>query len=306
MTQVLTLLQRLFSRNKPLHHELILAAGRAPDCLGESTELVLKFLLSKQNADGGFMDRDGNSDLYYTVFGMQSLLALNHPVSNESIRSYLHRFGNGDGLDFVHLCCLARCRGLLGDIEVGDSLAHRIETHRANDGGYHSVPCSAQGTVYAAFLAMGAYQDLSIPLPNPSRLANAIRSLVTPDGGWANQRPAMIAATNSTAAAIAVLGSLQPLKLSRKPGHWLLAQTHPLGGFRASPLTPLPDLLSTATALHSLSALGFSLEPLREPCLDFIDTLWCNEGGFYGHFHDDFLDVEYTFYGLLALGLLAK
>jgi len=45
---------------------------------------------------------------------------------------------------------------------------------------------------------------------------------------------------------------------------------------------------------------------VREPCLDFIDTLWSNEGGFHGHWHDDLLDVEYTFYGLLALGHLAQ
>jgi hypothetical protein len=86
---------------------------------------------------------------------------------------------------------------------------------------------------------------------------------------------------------------------------WLLARCHPSGGFFAAPGAPLPDLLSTATALHALTALGARLEAIREPCLDFVDTLWTNTGGFYGTWADDSLDCEYTYYGLLALGHLS-
>ena len=68
----------------------------------------------------------------------------------------------------------------------------------------------------------------------------------------------------------------------------------------------MPDLLSTATCLHALASLEGELPPaFREKCLDFIDTLWNAEGGFHGHWADDHLDAEYTFYGLLALGHLA-
>ncbi len=71
------------------------------------------------------------------------------------------------------------------------------------------------------------------------------------------------------------------------------------------PKAPIPDLLSTATALHALAGLERDLSPVRESCLDFIDTLWSNEGGFHGHWSDDALDCEYTYYGLLALGHLS-
>jgi len=306
------------------------AARRAPALLGGSAGLVRDFVLGKQTAGGGFQDRAGRSDLYYTVFGLQSLIALETPFAAGPLRSCLAAFGDGDGLDFVHLCCLARCRALLRDAEKsvlnksqsGDgsrgaaeiveksgfrdrSLALRIEAHRSADGGYHPAPGSPSGTAYAAFLALGAHQDLRIPLPGPARLADALRPLATPDGAWANERPALTASTNPTAAALAVLGALRPLSVRPKTGRWLLAQSHPLGGFRASPLAPLPDLLSTATALHALAALGVPIESLREPCLGFIDSLWSNEGGFHGHWHDDRLDVEYAFHGLLALGRLA-
>ena len=43
----------------------------------------------------------------------------------------------------------------------------------------------------------------------------------------------------------------------------------------------------------------------KESLLDFVDTLWSAEGGFHGNWTDDDLDLEYTYYGLLALGHLA-
>ena len=71
------------------------------------------------------------------------------------------------------------------------------------------------------------------------------------------------------------------------------------------PGAPIPDLLSTATALHALVGMKASLEPIKEPCLDFVDSLWTSAGGFYGNWADDALDCEYTYYGLLALGHLS-
>ena len=79
---------------------------------------------------------------------------------------------------------------------------------------------------------------------------------------------------------------------------------HEKGGFRAMPGAPIPDLLSTATALHALAGLELSIGPAVEPTLDFVDTLWSGRA-FYGHWAEDILDCEYTFYGLLALGHLA-
>ena len=46
-------------------------------------------------------------------------------------------------------------------------------------------------------------------------------------------------------------------------------------------------------------------ESAKERALDFVDTLWYAAGGFYGHWADEDLDVEYTFYALLALGHLS-
>ena len=91
----------------------------------------------------------------------------------------------------------------------------------------------------------------------------------------------------------------------RDAGMWLLDRCHKSGGFFAVPAAPVPDLLSTATALHALSALGVPVTGVREPCLDFVDSLWTNRGGFFGTWADDAADCEYTYYALLALGHLS-
>jgi prenyltransferase beta subunit len=88
---------------------------------------------------------------------------------------------------------------------------------------------------------------------------------------------------------------------------WLRARQHlPSGGFLAHPQAPIPDLLSTATALHALACVENVLEPVQvEAALDFVDSLWTNQGAFHGHWAEEVLDVEYTYYGLLALGHLS-
>jgi len=145
---------------------------------------------------------------------------------------------------------------------------------------------------------------LRLSLPDPLQLVQCLKFLETPDGGWANERGVKVGATNSTAAAVTLLRQLS-MPIASSVGDWLLARSHADGGFLAAPTAPLPDLLSTATALHALAGLDRDFTPLKERCLDFIDTLWTNEGGFHGHWGDDILDCEYTYYGLLALGHLS-
>ncbi|MBI3853313.1 MAG: hypothetical protein HY298_23955 [Verrucomicrobia bacterium] len=295
-----------------LRLEMLQVARLAPKLLGDSTELVAKFLHGQQNADGGFKDRSGRSDLYYTVFGLDALLALQVELAVARVENYLQKFGAGDGLDFVHLCCLARAWAALGNSgapvsrsgALAETMIHRVESFRARDGGYHPVAGSNSGTAYGGFLALGAYQDLKVELPEPLRLVQSLKFLEMPDGAWANDRNVKVGATNATAAALTILRNLT-VPVNQSVGDWLLARCHPDGGFLAVPNAPIPDLLSTATALHALAGMEVSFAHVKEKCLDYIDTLWTNEGSFHGQWADDHLDTEYTFYGLLALGHLS-
>jgi hypothetical protein len=287
---------------------MLQVARLAPKLLSDSVDSVASFLRGQLNADGGFRDRGGKSDLYYTVFGIEGLIALRLDLPAAAIAAYLRTFGDGEHLDLVHLGCLARCwAGLPTSPRTAvpaDKILQRIETHRSADGGYHAKTGSADGTLYGCFIAVGAYQDLGRPQPAPLRMLACLEALRADDGGYANQRDLPLGLTPSTAAAVALLRHLEQ-PLPAELGNWLLARCHVEGGFYATPMAPLPDLLSTATALHALSTLHVDFEPIRESCLDFIDTLWSNRGAFHGNWTDDDLDCEYTYYALLALGHLS-
>ena len=318
--------------------EMLQVARLASKLLGDSTELVTKFLHAQQNGDGGFKGRTGTSDLYYTVFGLDALAALQQPIPTETVRCYLDSFGDGANLDFVHLCGLIRCWSAVAFAEgsgatkespaqrsvTGTSsqslltsaarkrMLERFAQFRALDGGYNPVAGSEHGTAYGAFLALGAHQDLHVEVPEAMELVRSLKFLETSDGAWTNEvtphsalrTPHAIGSTNATAAAVTVLRNLG-MPINPSVGHWLLARAHPQGGFLAVPNAPIPDLLSTATALHALAGMEASVADLHERCLDFIDSLWTNEGSFHGNWTDDHLDCEYTFYGLLALGHLS-
>jgi hypothetical protein len=209
----------------------------------------------------------------------------------------------------VHLGALARCRAAIGLEKMphgfSDAILARLETFRTADGGYEVKPGAAHGNAYGCFVALGAYQDLGANLPDSLRMVQCLKFLETPDGAWGNVRGMRQGTVPATAAAITLLHQLA-MPISAAAGDWLLAQIHSDGGWLAVPGAPIPDLLSTATALHALSCLDRPLPAaLREKCLDFVDTLWSAEGGFHGHWADDALDAEYTFYGLLALGHLS-
>ncbi len=337
---------------------MLRAAARLQDVRGDTARRVGPFIRSRARPDGGFAGRGDASDLYYTVFALQSLTAIGpaaidpaaiEPAATEpaaiepaaiepaaiepaaiapaaiepaaiepaaiepaagaagyarpTVVHYLRAFADGASLDFVHLACLARCWALLDFAEpapdVRAAILERLEAFRSPDRGYHQTLGAQRGTVYGAFLALGAYQDFETPLPDPDGLVRSVRSLRSDGGGYANT-PGPCAAT---AAAVVLLSELGQ---TVEPAHlrWLADQVHSDGGWAAMPGAPVADLLSTATAVHALAIGGAALDEVRDGCLAFVESLWSNEGGFRGHWLDDHLDCEYTFYGLLALGHL--
>jgi len=288
-----------------LRLEMLQIARLASGMLNESAELVKAFILSHQNADGGFRNRDGISDLYYTVFAIDGLSALQAELPLPSLQHYLGTFGKGLELDFVHCCCLARARAAIRhDINDAGQLLVKLEDYRTPDGGYNQKPGAVNSTAYGCLLAYGAYADYGLDVPGKEQFTDCLNSLQAADGGWGNE-PGMAQGTvSASAAAIVVSRSLQ-LPIPFTAASWLIGCAHPDGGFKAFPDAPMPDLLSTAVSLHALEVLQADYSQLREPCLDFVDSLWVNNGGFHGHWADDDLDLEYTYYALLALGHLS-
>lgn len=292
--------------------------------LGEAAESVVTFLQKTAMPAGGYANRAGRPDLYYTPFAIDSLIALSEagvpasggpaglfdPSSTHALETFRwldETVGGGEALDFVHRACLARVWAVrpLENCSVAQrgELAATFAAHRAADGGYASRPGSAQGSVYGSFLVVNAYADLGLPLPAaaPDAIVQSLKALQAADGGWANEPDQDFGSTPATAAAVVLLHSFG-CPVPQSAVDWLLARLHPSGGFLATTTAPLPDLLSTAVALHALDSVAAPWQAHRGIILDFLDSLWSGEGGFHGSWADDQLDGEYTFYGLLALG----
>jgi len=77
------------------------------------------------------------------------------------------------------------------------------------------------------------------------------------------------------------------------------------GGLRANTRIPIADLLSTFTGLLTLQDLKAASEIDLDGLQTFAKSLELEDGGFRGAEWDPAHDVEYTFYGLGTLGLLA-
>lgn len=288
---------------------MVQVARLAPSVLGEAAELVAEFFESQRTVDGGFANRAGHGDLYYTVFGLEGLLALQRPLPIDDLQRYVRSFGDGADLDFVHRACLARCWSAL-PVELQsrcptEALLHQIEASRTPDGGYETLPGKSHGSLYATFMAVGAYQDCRRDIPRLPQLLEFVGNLRQSDGGFHQSRELPMSLVPTTAAAATLLRKLGGQAIDLSTAAWLLSCCDEQGGFRPAPAAPMPDLLSTATALHALGAAKVELGAHKETCLDFVDSLWTNRGGFYGHWEDTHVDCEYTYYALLALGHLS-
>ncbi len=292
---------------KSLRREMLNVVKQGLDCLGSRQSLIAQYIRGRLNPDGGFAGRDGLSDLYYTVFGLQLFWALEIDIPVKKTAGFLLSYEINDSTSLLDLSCLARCWGNLPQNyhppDLTEDILRRIENFRSVDGGYRDKRGSRTGTVYGCFLALGAYEDLETAIPQSVGLANCICSLKTEDGGYANETAILIGSVPATAGAIAVM-----FELDRKPnpqtGAWLMNCIHPNGGFRAIPIIEEPDMLSTAIALQGLGCLNYDISVIRDKCWDYTLELFHKSGGFLGARSDDIADCEYTYYGLLALGHL--
>jgi len=287
--------------------DMLAAAREGLPYLGRRRCKIAGYVRGQCSAEGGFMDRGGSPDLYYTVFGIDALLALDESLPVDCLVPYLESHGDGQALDFMHLTCLARCWARMPDDSIPASVqrnvAGRIEAYRTPDGGYHTAEGSGAGSVTGIYLAFAAYQDMQRDIPAPQRILESLAALRTRDSAYANER-GMAAGTALATAGALILQHCLGGEVDRAAAEWLWQQTGPTGGFLASPATPMPDLLSTATAVYAARVLGYPTTDIIEGSVIFTESLQADNGGYAGHWLDGQPDCEYTFYALLVLGCL--
>ncbi len=192
--------------------EMIKAVSRSKAVMEDSISSVINFLTASINPDGGFKGRDKQSDLYYTVFGLEALLALGGTFPRNQISNFIQGFTKKDPVDLVHLAALIRCCANLPENNIEkrlrDKFTKDLERFRSKDGGFANDIGNEHGTAYGCFFALTAYQDLQIDMPSQTMVAQCIGALSIPDGGFTKNTKIKSASTNATAAAMIALNHL--------------------------------------------------------------------------------------------------
>jgi hypothetical protein len=251
----------------------------------DAVESIKNYIKSRQTTSGGFPDKAGKADLYYTLFGFYLADALDLKELFPSIQRYIEKEIAVNDPAGIHLYCAAILYAKIGkDHTVRYVLQKKVRLALRDH--------MKKQPAYTAFLTLLAcyyledYKGLYM-IRKQIRTFNKTSTLPCP----------------VIAALLVLQQSFHKPVEELKTG--ILSFYAAKGGFRATPAAPVPDLLSTAVALYALYFAGADLRMIRPDCLQFVEALY-NEGGFSVNVLDPDPYIEYTFYGLLTLGALAE
>ena len=278
-----------------------------------------EFVRGRQRLDGGFCGREGEGDLYYTGFALRSLAVLGELDQDVAARAadFLRRrmTGKTSIIDFFSLLYGASLLHISADVDVfADAasswrcdVALALEEMRREDGGYAKGPEGSASSTYHTFLVLVCLELLNQPVTAPDQVAHFLMSQRSDDGGFREIRLQKRASTNPTAAAIAALAILDALseEICQGAVDFLSGMQTEEGGLRANSRIPIADLLSTFTGCLTMTHLEARDEIDVNHILRYTKSLESDQGGFRGAEWDSGIDVEYTFYGLGCIGLLA-
>jgi hypothetical protein len=236
---------------------------------------IIAYIKGQQSEEGGFKDRSGKCDLYYSLFGWYIAEALGIDEILPALKKYLLNIINKEKLTGVHQkCAIILYAKLFGS----KSIPEKIQKHGT---------IAVQYSDFLNLLADYYSEDYASLLSLKRRLRIAVIK---------SEMPCSV-----TAAYLILNDSFG----NRNEEPWkILKEFFRNGGFSAFKNTPNEDMLSTGVALYALRFVNSDLSIIKPECLTFIDSLY-SDGGFCATVSDPDPDVEYTFYGLLGLGSLS-
>jgi len=285
----------------------------------ERRERHRQFIFSRQQKDGGFLGREGDSDLYYTSFAVRGLGVLGGMSSDEAARvgQFIQTFDWRklhvvDLISWLYTALVTQAFGGPDPFEKepsdwADQIGQKLESVRTSDGGYAKSSEGAIGSTYQSFLVAMTYELLGKKVVKPNKLGQFVLDRQRDDGGFVEIAPMKTSGTNPTAAGAVLLQRLgfADEQLTADLRDFLKSVRGSEGGFQANSRIPFSDGLSTFTGLLVAQDFGL-LDLLNVANLEAFITQQIEfpTGGFRGASWDEQADVEYTFYGLGILGLL--
>lgn len=250
----------------------------------EMLDEIRSYIKQKITPEGGFADRAGKCDLYYSLFGYYIAEAFSFTEVTDHLKNYVKKSLTETNLAGVNLFCGAILYAkLIGMDDISRKLEKRIIAELKSSLGKQVEYSNFMGFLALYYLGnflalknlLNQYKanKLSIELPCPVISANTILLNLAGKNDFSGE---------------------DKLKSFYRGN----------GGFAAISHAPYEDLLSTGVALYALNFINADTRLIKPDCLSFIDGLYEN-GGFRSTQTDFETDVEYTFYGLLALGSLS-
>ncbi len=261
------------------------AASGAQVLNDDSRQQLIDFILSTQKNNGGFADRAGNPDSYYSLFA-HLILKKQTSIYQKKLLHFTTEIKPAKE-SWVDACC----RAILAK-ELHASWRSRIRLFttalimlRKN--------YSYGDQAYPAFLALLLFD------------AFGMNNVFTRFG----LRRFLHRMQVSEMLPCPVLAAVMLLKFHtgmniEKEKALLWSFFVEEQGFYAHRSAPGADLLSTAVAVFALNHCNESLALAAPACLQLAENCFI-DGAFVSGTGDECRDSEYTFYGLLALGALA-
>jgi hypothetical protein len=275
------------NEDTPVYRQLVNTIRSGFLALDESVQNeITTFIKSQQNKNGGFVDRAGHSDLYYSLFGLWLSLATDQSELQKQLKSFVLNKTTSESKSPVEDLALLLIKSELDTSPEKQSVFSIIRTvfkkGRMIELSYQffliSLVIDAVGKnrgIYYFFARIWIYfykPKGNIPCSLTAALLYARK----------------------------ILG-LNTQNLQKKLSEFVIET----GGFKAFEAVENADSLSTGVALFVLKETDFDLRVITPGCLDFVQNNY-SDGAFLSGDGDLTKDLEYTFYGLLALGSLIK
>mgnify|MGYP006276154061 CR=1 FL=1 len=268
-------------------------------------EEIEQYVISLQNGDGGFSNKAGYSDVYYSLFGYLLCHGLGLKSQLNSLRKFVREMAvnTADGqVDWI--CMVILYKKLIGHKKKLNELNKELKHIVFYDN--HTPESYFPFLGLMAFYYLNDYPSLFELIAARAQLDKSIENKPTPV--LAAKMVLLKLAARNTVRLKHASGNVTDSKHTAEGINGLkqalMSRFHESGGFKASLSSPVPELLSTSVALYALRFANVNVSLIKPACLEFINKLYTC-GGFVASELDESADIEYTFYGLLALGALS-
>ena len=247
---------------------------------------ITTFIASRQSDNGAFMDRADQPDLYYSLFGCWISMAAEQTELQSGLKGFVTTTNSAESTSPVEELALLLIKTGLEEGFKKQSILSIIK------------PFLKKGRMielsYQFFLSSLAVDACGKNMGFFYFFARIWLSLYRPRG------------TIPCSLIAALVYARKILGLSTNNIQKRLLDLYVEGGgFRAFDSVQTADMLSTGVALFVLKETEYDLREIKPGCLEFVQNNYL-DGAFISGDGDLTKDLEYTFYGLLALGSLSQ